>query len=187
LERQRAGRLTARDRRLTQRLCHATIITGFDRLFSPVGHEKVAYVACSRGREDIELFVESIADLSQIQNRTGDCKAPVEMAFGNSQGDRAQVKELFRQLRRIRAVKAEPAERKRMVNLCRQAAQVLEPGRAGGQAADLQERAIRNAQEAARQAEAHKRHHMTSRKPRNASTAKAWSTAWACRCSELRT
>lgn len=32
------------------------------------------------------------------------------MAFGSSQGDRAQVKEPFRQLQRIRAKTAEPAE-----------------------------------------------------------------------------
>jgi hypothetical protein len=39
--------------------------------------EKIAYVTCSRGREDIEAFVESVADLSQIQNRTGDRNAAV--------------------------------------------------------------------------------------------------------------
>jgi DNA-binding GntR family transcriptional regulator len=80
--------------------------------------------------------------LSQIQNRSGDRKAAVEMAFGASQGNRAQVKELFRQLQRVRAVKAEPAEPERVVTLCRQTAD------------DLQEHPIRNAREAARRAEA---------------------------------
>jgi hypothetical protein len=43
--------------------------------------QKIAYVAASRGREGIEAFVESVADLSQIQNRSGDGKAAVEMAL----------------------------------------------------------------------------------------------------------
>ena len=117
MERQRAGRLTARDRRqapgarpIPQCLCHATIITGFDRHSVRSATQKIAYVACSRGREDIEAFVELVADLSQIQNRAGDRKAAVEMGFGASQDNRAQVKELFRRLQRVRAVKVEPAE-----------------------------------------------------------------------------
>jgi hypothetical protein len=58
---------------------------------SEAATRKIAYVACSRGREDIEVFVESVADFSQIQNRTGDRKAAAVMAFTTSQDDRAQV------------------------------------------------------------------------------------------------
>lgn len=80
-----------------------------------------------------------MADPSQIQNRSGDRKAAVEMAFDASPGDRAEVKRLFRQLQRIRAVKAEPTEPERVVKLCRQAAQMLEPGKARTQAARTRE------------------------------------------------
>jgi hypothetical protein len=135
-------------RPIPERLSRAAIITGFDRHSIRSATQKVAYVACSRGREGIEAFVESIADPSQIQNRTGDRKAAVEMALGNSQGDRAEVKELFRQLQRIRAMKAEAAEPKRVADLCRQVAEGLER-------ADLQEHAIRNAQETARGLQEH--------------------------------
>jgi hypothetical protein len=102
--------------------------------------------------------VESIADLSQIQNRSGDRKAAVEMSFDASDSDRAEVKQLFRQLQRIRAVRAEIAEPERVVSLCRQAAEALEPGKDQKRAADLQEHAIRSAQEAARRAQAQKWH-----------------------------
>jgi ATP-dependent exoDNAse (exonuclease V) alpha subunit len=60
-------------------------MTNFKALFGAdrrsIAHisRKVATVACTRGREAIELLVESIADLSQIQNRSGDRKAAVEM------------------------------------------------------------------------------------------------------------
>jgi hypothetical protein len=55
LERQRAGRLMARKdaERITQHLCYIRPAT-----------RKIAYVVYSRGREDIELFVKSVADLS---------------------------------------------------------------------------------------------------------------------------
>jgi hypothetical protein len=133
------------------------VITGFDRLSGRSATKKIAYVACSRGREDIEVFVESVADLSQVQNRTGDRKAAVEMALEDGLGDRAEAKRLFRHLQRIRAAKAEPAEPERVVNLCRQAAGALEPAERAKektQAVDLQKGAIRSAQEAARTREA---------------------------------
>ena len=89
----------------------------------------IAYVAASRGREDIEVFVESVADRSQIQNRSGDRKAAVEMAFEPDQNDRrAEVKQLFRHLQRVRAAK-ELAEHAQTVDLCRQAAERLSPPR----------------------------------------------------------
>jgi hypothetical protein len=96
-----------------------------------------------------------MADLSQIQNRSGNRKAAVEMAFGDQAGGRAEAKELFRHLRRIRAAK-EPVEHARTVDLCRQAAETLTPA---GRGVDLQEHTIRNAREAARRAQEHQQHH----------------------------
>jgi hypothetical protein len=136
------------------------VITGFDRHSVRSATQKIAYGAASRGREDIEVFVESIADLSQIQNRTGDRKAAVEMACENRLGDRAEVKELFRHLQRLRAAK-EPVEHVRTVDLCRQADEALKPiekDREQNRSVDLQEHAIRNAQQAARRPEAYERH-----------------------------
>ena len=120
--------------------------------------EKIAYMAASRGREDIEAFVESVANLSQVQNRSGGCKAAVGMAFEPDQNDRrAELKQPFRHLERIRAAK-ETVEHAQTVDLCRQAAEALEPGKGQEQAADLQPGASRSAPQAARSAEAHERH-----------------------------
>jgi len=124
----------------------ATIITGFDRHSVRSATQKIAYVAASRGREDIEVFVESVADLSQIQNRTGDRKAVVEMAFEDGLGDRAEAKRLFRHLQRLRAAKAERAEPERAMDLCRQAAEPLEregQDQAQSQTIDLQQDPLR--------------------------------------------
>jgi len=115
-------------------------------------------VACSRGREDIEVFVESVADLSQIQNRTGERKAAVEMAIEPDQNDRrAEVKRLFRHLQRVCAAR-EPVEHAQTVALCRQAAETLQPEKDQKRAVDLQKDAIRNARKAARSAAAHAWH-----------------------------
>jgi hypothetical protein len=66
------------------------VIIGFDRHSVRSATQKVAYVAASRGREGIEAFVEPVADLPQIQNRAGDRKAAVEMAFEPDQNDRRE-------------------------------------------------------------------------------------------------
>jgi hypothetical protein len=111
------------------------VITGFDRHSVRSSSQKIAYVACSRGREDIEVFVESVADLSQIQNRTGDRKAAVELEFEPGQHDRrTHVQELFRQLQRIKTNGAE-VPRERVVEMCQKVA------------ADLQEHAIKTPEE----------------------------------------
>ena len=85
------------------------------------------------------------------------------MAFEPDQNERrAEVKQLFRQLQRIRAAKAERAEPERVVELCRQAAESLEP-----KLADLQRGTIKapaktfhkgHAQKAARRAAAPQQH-----------------------------
>ena len=102
------------------------VITGFDRHSVRSATRKIAYVAASRSREDIEVLVESIAELSQIQNRTGDRKAAVEMALEDRLDERAELKRLFRHLQRVRAAK-ETVEHAQTVDLCRQAAETLGP------------------------------------------------------------
>jgi hypothetical protein len=112
-----------------------------------------------------------VANLSQIQNRSGDRKAAVEMAFEDGLGDRAEAKRLFRHLQRLRAANAERAEPERVVTLCRQTAETLEPAERAKdktQAVDLQKDAIRNAQEAPRRAKVLKRQEGRSG-PENAS------------------
>ena len=77
------------------------------------------------------------------------------MASEPDQNDRrAEVKRLFRHLQRVRADK-ETIEHARTVDLCRPAAETLEPGKEQKQAVYFQEHAIRDAREAARQTEAH--------------------------------
>jgi hypothetical protein len=154
------------------------VITGFDRHSVHSATQKIAYVAASRGREGIEAFVESVADLSQIQNRNGDRKAAVEMAFEDRLDDRDEMKWLFRHLQRIRAAK-ETGEHARTVDLCRQAAETLEPSKVKTQAVDLQEHAIRSAQESARQAKVLERHAELTR-PKNAPWSAGVATRWAC-------
>jgi hypothetical protein len=102
------------------------------------------------------------------------------MAFENRLGDRAEAKELFCHLQRIRAAK-EPIEHVRTVDLCRQADEALKPSendREQNRSVDLQEHAIRNAQEAARRTETHERHDKTSTRFRNASRGAGGKSAW---------
>jgi DNA replication protein DnaC len=47
------------------------VVIGFDRSSIRTATQSAAYVACSRGRELCEIHVESISDLSAIQNRSG--------------------------------------------------------------------------------------------------------------------
>jgi conjugative relaxase-like TrwC/TraI family protein len=55
------------------------VITGFDRYSTAAAPKCVPYVILGRGREFCNVFVESIADLSQIQNRSGDRKDVTQM------------------------------------------------------------------------------------------------------------
>jgi conjugative relaxase-like TrwC/TraI family protein len=55
------------------------IITGFDRHSVKSVSRDIPYVLNSRGRDDCQIYVESIADLSQTQDRTGIRKAVIEM------------------------------------------------------------------------------------------------------------
>ena len=152
---------------------------------APAIHASIVWAAADvaasrRGLEDIELFVESVADRSQVQNWSGDRKAAVEMAFEPDQNDRrAEVKRLFRHLQRIRVAK-ETVEQARTVDLCRQAAETLEPGKDQKHAVDPQQGAIRNAQEAARRVEARERHAEVDR-ARKRQQAQARGYEMACR------
>jgi hypothetical protein len=58
----------------------ARVITGFDRNSVRAATKDIPYVLNSRGREDCQIYVESIADLSQIQNRSGDRKFATKMS-----------------------------------------------------------------------------------------------------------
>jgi hypothetical protein len=79
------------------------------------------------------------------------------MAFEPDQNDRrAEVKQPFRHLQRIRAAK-ETLEHAPTVNLCRQTAETIEASKGQTQAVDIQEHAIRSAQKAARHAAQHAR------------------------------
>jgi hypothetical protein len=83
---------------------------GVDRHSVKWASKQVAYVMATRGREHIEVFAESIADLALIEKHSAERKAAVEMALEpNGQDGRAEVKELFQQLQRIRAAKEPPA------------------------------------------------------------------------------
>jgi conjugative relaxase-like TrwC/TraI family protein len=68
----------------TQKVQGATAVEaifGADRQSIGQLSQKIAYVACSRGKAGVHVFVESKADLSQVQNRTGDREAALEMPY----------------------------------------------------------------------------------------------------------
>jgi hypothetical protein len=100
----------------------------------------------SRGRIDLELFVENVADLSQIQLRKGDRKAATEMALQPGENDRRPEVELFRQLQRLRSPNVAATDRAKTLARCRQAAEAL------GKQTDLQPGAIRTPAQPERQA-----------------------------------
>ncbi|MBV9490572.1 MAG: hypothetical protein JO069_12745, partial [Verrucomicrobia bacterium] len=101
------------------------VLLGFDRDSVRWASQKIAYVMASRGRIDLELFVENIADLSQIQNRKGDRKAATEMALEPDQNDRRAEVELFRQLQRLRSPGVAETDRAKALDRCRQAAEAI--------------------------------------------------------------
>jgi hypothetical protein len=56
-------------------------IFGLDRKSIRAATAEIATVACTRGRNDIEIIVESIADIAQIENKSSQRKAVCEMAL----------------------------------------------------------------------------------------------------------
>jgi ATP-dependent exoDNAse (exonuclease V) alpha subunit len=101
------------------------VLLGFDRDSIRWVSQKIAYVMASRGRIDLELFVENVADLSQIQARKGDRKAATEMAIEPDQNDRQAEVELFRQLQRLRSNGISATDRVQAVDRCRQANEAI--------------------------------------------------------------
>jgi len=71
------------------------VIVGFDRHSVKTATRDAAYVAGSRGREFCEVQVESISELSQIQNRCGDRKAVMEIALDPSREMRPELREML--------------------------------------------------------------------------------------------
>jgi hypothetical protein len=122
------------------------VLLGFDRASIRWASQKIAYVMASRGRIDLELFVENIADLSQIQARKGDRKAATEMALAPAEDDRRPEVELFRQLQRLRSPNVAATDRAKTLDRCRRAAEAL------GKQTDLQPDAIRTPAPPERQA-----------------------------------
>jgi conjugative relaxase-like TrwC/TraI family protein len=105
------------------------VLLGFDRHSIRWASQKIAYVMASRGRIDLQLFVENTADLSQIQSRKGDRKAAVEMELAPSLDDQRPEVKLFRKLQQLRSCSKEEPDHKQTVDLCRAAAEALEPKR----------------------------------------------------------
>jgi hypothetical protein len=62
---------------------------------------ELATVASTRGREDIEILVESVADLSQIEAKSSRRKAVCEMAIEPT-AQPAEIRELLAQIERVR-------------------------------------------------------------------------------------
>ena len=69
------------------------VITGFDRQSVKAATKEVPYVINGRGREDCQIYVESIADLSQLQNRSGERRLATEMPTQTLSADLQQLKD----------------------------------------------------------------------------------------------
>ena len=69
--------------------CHSVII-GFDRHSVRHADRKIAYVAGTRGTEDIKIFCENKLELWDIEKRKGDRKSVTEMLNENPQQQQSQ-------------------------------------------------------------------------------------------------
>jgi hypothetical protein len=69
--------------------CHSVII-GFDRHSVRHADRKIAYVAGTRGTEDIKIFCENKLELWEIEKRKGDRKSVTEMLTENPQQQQSQ-------------------------------------------------------------------------------------------------
>jgi hypothetical protein len=69
--------------------CHSVII-GFDRYSVRHADRKIAYVAGTRGTEEIKIFCENKLELWEIEKRKGDRKSVTEMLEENSQEEQSQ-------------------------------------------------------------------------------------------------
>jgi conjugative relaxase-like TrwC/TraI family protein len=96
--------------RKVQGATKANNIFGVDRRSIRAVSAEIATVACTRGREDIEILVESIADLSQIENKSSQRKAVCEMALENGSVP-ADARELLTRIEQARAGQQAKAKR----------------------------------------------------------------------------
>jgi conjugative relaxase-like TrwC/TraI family protein len=115
-------------------------ILGFDRHSVKHASQKVAYVGASRGVQGVTVFVESIADLSQIEDRAGDRKGVSEMDLEAGEDPRSNVQALFARLQQIKRA-ADPAVREQLLKEASR--EGAEPHARG--VADLQAGAIKTA------------------------------------------
>ena len=69
------------------------VITGFDRQSVKAATKEVPYVINGRGREDCQIYVESIADLSQIENRSGERRFATDMPTQTLSADLQRLKD----------------------------------------------------------------------------------------------
>jgi conjugative relaxase-like TrwC/TraI family protein len=71
--------------------CHSVII-GFDRHSIQHADRKIAYVAGTRGTEDIKIFCENKLELWEMEKRKGDRKSVIEMLEENPQEQQSQTR-----------------------------------------------------------------------------------------------
>jgi ATP-dependent exoDNAse (exonuclease V) alpha subunit len=81
-----------------------TVIFGLDRKSVRWADQKLAYVAGTRGRTRIQIFVENKADLTGLQTRPGDRKAASEMEIRQPEKLSHEVRHLMEQAEHHRRV-----------------------------------------------------------------------------------
>ena len=94
------------------------VLFGLDRNSIRWVDQKIAYVAGTRGKTDIEVYVENKQELTGIQDRTGDRKAATDLCVAENRAE-----ELIQELRELRRRESEmtPIEaRKKTEELIRQ-------------------------------------------------------------------
>lgn len=84
-----------------------TVLFGLDRHSIRWADQKLAYVAATRGRTQIKVFVENKADLTGLQTRDGTRKAATDLEVKEYQGDDVAVRQLLDDLERIQATRQE--------------------------------------------------------------------------------
>ena len=115
-------------------------IFGMDRQSIRAVSAELATVASTRGREDIEILVESVADLSQIEAKSSRRKAVCEMAI-EPIAQPAEIRELLAQIERART---------RGLPIAKRLVADLQVGKTGEREQDQHERAILDLQVGAR-------------------------------------